>query len=237
MKTNSQPQLSFIKGLMTLMIVLCTILSTTDVLAQRKGFNRSNNRSNIYLGFGGSFGIRSQKVTNSNFEEINNMPIVQEGGSGSVVFGKRAVRMKAEAGFYFSSANMMHTTDLVELATSANIYPLEIINSSDNLIEPYLTAGISRSKQKFYGYYHMDETQAVNYSVTIEPFVGNQINTQATFGTGVEFHLRDDHSFVHIFAEAKYSKSIGAKTTELMATTGLSDQFMINLGIVFGRHF
>lgn len=213
------------------------MFNATDASAQRRGAERTSYRSDIYLGFGGSFGVRSQKVAGSNFSEISSMPIVQEGGSGTIVFGKRAVRMKAEAGFYFSSANVLHTTDLVELATSANFYPLEIISGGANLVEPYFTAGISRSKQKFHGFYHMDESQAMNYSVTVEPHVGNLINTQATVGAGTEFHLRDDHSFVHIFAEAKYAKVLNTKSTILMTETGLSDQIMVNIGIVFGRHF
>jgi hypothetical protein len=236
MKTNSQPKLVSFNRLMTLAIVMITLLNVSDSFAQRKSYNRTNRRD-IYLGFGGSFGVRSQKVQASNYSEINNTPIVQEGGSGTIVTGNSIARLKLEAGFYFSSANMLHTNDLVELAALVNIYPLQLISQGNKTIEPYLIAGVTKSKQKFYGFYHMDESQVVNYSVTIEPFVGNLVSTQATFGTGLEWHLRDDHSFVHIFAEAKYSKSLSAKSTELLNNTTLDGQLMVNLGIVVGRHY
>jgi len=239
MKTTTQPNLNSVKTTLFIVITLLTMFNVINAAAQNRYRYSRKQKSDLYLGFGASFGVRTQKVTSQNFEEINGMAVVQEGGNGIATIGNRFVRARFETGFYYSSASTKHTTDLVQLASSINIYPVQLISKGEYRLAPYFIAGISRNVQKFHGFYHMDEPSStpINYSVTIEPFVGKAVSTQAIFGAGLEYNLMDQNSFVHVFAQARYGKELSAKSSSLLDKTSISNQMMLSIGIIFGRHY
>jgi hypothetical protein len=237
METSSQPKLYPSNSTLVFIIVLIIMGSTHIISAQDESIQ--SNKSNIYLGFGASFGVRSNKVISENFEAINNMAVLQEGGSGIIITGTRFARVKFETGFYYSNSSVVHTTDLVELSSSLNLYPLQFFSKGKRCVEPYLTTGVSKNKHKFHGFYHLEEagTTAINYSVTLEPYIGKAVTSITTLGAGLEIHFRDDHSFVHMFLEAKYGKFNGSKNTTLLDKTTFTDQLLVSMGITFGRHY
>lgn len=213
------------------------VLSHFTTLAQTPTYTNSEEyKTNaIYLGFGGSFGIRAQKIT-SRYPEINSKCLLQEGGSGMGVFGNRILRTKVEAGFYYSSPTFSHTIDLIEISSSINVYPLQIVSKTERRFEPYVSLGIGRSYNAFYGFYHLkDMTAPVNHSVTTEPYIGKSITTQATLGAGLEFHLENNTNFIHVFAEGKYSGNLSTKNTTFLSGTSMFKQVVLNIGFIVGK--
>jgi hypothetical protein len=217
--------------LYTLILVLALSSLGSSLFAQTP--------SNRYFGFSGSFGMRSQTVS-SNYNGVNGMPLTQYGGSAGVIYGTSAARLKSEIGVYYSASDVPHTTNMVELASSINIYPLQLFAKKDRAIEPYLIAGVSRNTNKFYGFYHMADTSPnINHSVSMEPYIGKITALQTTVGAGIEIHLGlgDDYSFVHLFVEAKYSRLVSTGNSSLLAETSLSNQLLGSVGILVGKRY
>lgn len=219
------------KGLLIIAIALVAALQSCSAQSRKR------NTPTTYLGFGASLGVRT-KTLQSDFKAIDGMKVMQEGGTAIITGGNRLIRARLETGFYYSGSSVPHTVDLIELGASTNIYPLQFITNNSSRIEPYLTAGFTRGLQKFHGYYHMDETskQRVNYSASREPYIGKTATSLATVGTGLEYQISDDYSFIHIFAEARYSKPVSAKNSQVMEQTSFASQMAVNVGVVFGMH-
>lgn len=221
-----------IRGIVVLAIVFAAILQSYSVCAQSRMKNAA-----MYVGFGASFGVRSQ-VLQSNYAAIDRMNVVQEGGTAILVGGNRIFRAKLETGFYYSSSAVPHTVDLFELGASVNVYPFQFVTKEIKRVEPYFIAGFSQAAQKFHGYYHLEDgaQQKINYSVSSEPYIGKSVTSLATIGTGLEYRLRDDYNFVHIFAEARYSKAVAARNSLPLEQTSFAKQVAVNVGVAFGLH-
>lgn len=193
----------------------------------------SNQRD--HLGFSASFGIRSNKVS-SNYTAIDKMALLQEGGSAGLVWGTKALETKLNIGFYYSSDKVPHTTDLIEIQTNANFYPLSLITNKPHIVEPYLTGGISKNYYKFHGFYIGEKQSGTNYSVDIEPYLGSLDVYLFSIGSGVAVNLGDKYQFIKLFADAKYSSPFASKKSTVFKDTNISSQLGCNVGIAFGMN-
>ena len=124
-----------IKG--TLALVLFIVVQISSVNAQ--GLRNSNYR---YVGFEANFGVKSSKLS-SDLAALNNMNLVEEGGSVGLVMGNQLVKGRMQvAGFYYSNSTVKHTVNLVESSLGLNVYPLKFINKSRQAINPYVSGGV-----------------------------------------------------------------------------------------------
>jgi len=217
-----------IKG--TLALVLFIVVQISSVNAQ--GLRNSNYR---YVGFEANFGVKSSKLS-SDLAALNNMNLVEEGGSVGLVMGNQLVKGRMQvAGFYYSNSTVKHTVNLVESSLGLNVYPLKFINKSRQAINPYVSGGVDYSTMKFFGFYNeTDANRKINYSSSSAPFLGKVSSTRGTVGAGVEWRLPQMHDFVHLFAEARYAWTVAQDSDELFMNTTVSNSTSINIGVSFG---
>src|SRR5687768_12126162 len=121
-----------------------TIVSTLLVAfvgltyTQAQGFRNSQYR---YFGLEANFGVKTSALT-SDVEAINNMRLVEEGGSIGLVMGNQVVKGRMQiAGFYYSNSSVKQTVNMIESSLQANVYPLKFINKSKQSINPYFSGG------------------------------------------------------------------------------------------------
>lgn len=214
-----------------LVIAIVLFLQPVFVSAQTSVYRQDNY---IYKGFEASFGTRSF-LMNSGIEQLNGLPILQEGGQIGVIYGNSVVRTSiGVAGFFYSGSCVPHTINLFESDLGLNFYPLNIGLNESRTIEPYLTGGVIYNRLKFFGHY-LDKDKSVNYSSSIEPFLGTTHQMLASAGAGVEMTLREEYDFLQLFAEAKYGVPIVQGTKyDAFKDTSVTNQILISIGVRFG---
>lgn len=209
------------------LIILFSTLNFTTSQAQIR------NKKNDNLGFSVSFGSRSNKIS-SNLSAIDMMKLVEEGASVGMLWSNNLVETKITVGYYYSASRVPHTVDLINLETSLRFYPLNALSGRTHKLEPYLNTGISANNYKLYGFYAGAESQTPNYSVTLEPYLGNLAAYYGTIGAGFEINLLDQNNFVKLFSEVNYQGALLQKSSELFKNTRVSNQLSINVGVSFG---
>lgn len=217
-----------LKGIFILILFILLMFQALITNAQA---NRPGTKS-IYRGLTASFGVRSVDIV-SNIARIDRTNPMATGGQVGIVFGGRAVRTRVGLlGYYASTGNTAGTTDLYESNIAVNFHPLARMNS---VISPYLTGGLSYDRYSFFGYYLNQEPGTINLSHADTPFLGKIKQVNASAGIGVEFILKDDFDFIHLFSEMRYSHNLSASTQHsAFAETKLDQQMQVMLGISFG---
>lgn len=200
--------------------------------ARVKSFNQ---KYGVYKGLEGSFGFRKYTI-NSSINELNQLPVNQEGGRIGLVVGNRIIQTNIELlGYYYSTGNMKGTIDLYENGATFNFYPLALLLDKEIRVAPYLVGGCTYERIKFSGHYLTKDSAPINYSTSKDPFLGsvNQLSTYV--GAGVEFKIIHQYDFVHMFSEVKYgvNSSSNTKYNEFKSTS-LGSQTLINIGVRFG---
>lgn len=202
-------------------------------LALSPAYAQVTNAERNHVGIAVAFGTKSAKIA-SNFSAINGMNLIEEGGSVGVLWGNKVMETKFSAGFYYSSSRVPHTVDLVNLESSVNFYPLSAIAGRKHLIEPYFTAGLAANNYKFYGFYSGTTEGPRNYSVSLEPYLGNVVNYYGSVGTGFEVNLVKQNNFVKLFSEINYNSALIQKSSALFANSRVSNQLSVSIGLSFG---
>ncbi len=191
-----------------------------------------NKRSKDHLGFFVSFGTRSNKIT-SNHTAINNMKLMEEGGSAGLLWGNHMIETKLSIGYYYSASRAAHTVDLINVESAIQFYPLSAITGKTHVVEPYLTTGLSANTYKFYGFYASNEP-APNYSLSMEPYLGNVNSYLGSVGAGLTINLLNEGNFVKLFTEVNYNTVLLQKSSDLFKNTQVSNQLNVNVGVSFG---
>jgi hypothetical protein len=205
----------------------CAVAQKMKMFAQR-----------YQLGLEASFGIKSFKLA-SDIAAINNLQVIAEGGTVGVTVGSGILKAKIRQGYYYSASHVGKTIDQVRSAGMINFYPMELMNNSNLIFQPYLTAGVERNILKMYGFYGTDSQGGAsqNYSISEAPYLGKIVTLQASIGGGFEFSIKKAGYFVSIFSEAKYGKNITPlASTEFFNNTRSGNQLTLNVGVGFGYH-
>lgn len=212
-----------IKGIV--IIILFTVLTLKVLIAQGQ----------TYKGFEASFGTRSISVS-SDIQKINKTDLMETGGQVGLVYGNKIVRSRLTLlGYYASTGNTPGTTALYTSQAALSFYPLQMLTQKRIMVEPYLTAGASYDRFKFFGYYVNQEPGATNYSQAEAPYLGKIKQVNATAGLGLEVRLKDDFDFIHLFTEIKYAHNLSAKSGDAaFSQTSLLNQIHTTIGISFG---
>jgi len=218
------------KGILILSLFMFLEFKATQAQAQQL-----RNSQYRYIGFEANFGVKSSTIS-SDLAAVNNMSVMEEGGSVGLVLGNQVVKGRMQvAGFYYSNSSVKHTVNRIESAMLLNVYPLKFINKSRQAINPYVSGGVDYSTMKFFGYYNNPEaTKKINYSSSSAPFLGKIASTRGTIGAGIEWRLPQMRDFVHLFAEARYSWAISQNADDLFKNTKVSNSTSINIGVSFG---
>lgn len=215
---------------------LLPISASLIVLVSLLQFHTSNAQINIrpksHAGISVSFGSRSNKVS-SNHTAIDNMKLMEVGGSVGVLWGNNIVETKLALGYYYSASSVAHTVDLINLESAIQFYPLQAITGKTHKINPYVSTGLTANQYKFYGFYAGNEG-VINYSVSIEPYLGNVTSYFGSVGAGLEVNLLDQDDFVKLFAEVNYHSALLQKSSDLFTNTRVSNQVSIQVGVSFG---
>ena len=186
-----------------------------------------------YTGFEVNFGIKSTKLT-SDLSAISNMEVMEEGGSLGFVMGNDFLKARLQAvGFYYSSSSVRQTVNMIESALMVNLYPIAMLTQKGCALNPYVSGGADYSSMKFFGHYGGTDTQ-FNFSSSRAPYVGQVLSTRGTVGAGLEWRLKRDFDFVHLFAEARYSFNVSRDADEVFAKTQVANTTSVNLGVSFG---
>jgi hypothetical protein len=186
-----------------------------------------------YFGFEATFGLKSTKLS-SDLAAINNMGVMEEGGSLGFVMGNQVVKTRLQAaGFYYSNSSVKHAVNMVESALLLNVYPLKFINKSRQAINPYVSGGVDYSTMKFFGYYNNPDAK-INYSSSSAPYIGKIASTRGTVGGGIEWRLPQMRDFIHLFTEVRYSWAIDQSADDLFKNTRVANSTSVNIGVSFG---
>lgn len=208
------------------LIILFTTLNFTTSQAQIKDVKKD------HLGFSVSFGSRWNKLS-SDHAAIDQMKLVGEGASVGLLWGNDLVETKVTVGYYYSASRVPHTVDLVNVESSFQFYPLYALTGRTHKVQPYLTTGLAANNYKLHGYYSGADGET-NYSVSIEPYLGNVISYFGSAGAGFEVNLLNQNDFVKFFSEVNYHSALHQKSSELFKSTRVSNQVSINVGLSFG---
>lgn len=211
-------------------IILFTILFIKSSFSHAQALN-----STFYKGLTASFGTRSFSIS-SDIPELNNLKVLEEGGSAGILFGNETLRTRITlAGLYYSSARVPRTINVFELEGLVNYYPLNNLQTGKSgKWAPYFVTGVTQDFVKFFGNYLNQDNARTNNSTLTEPMLGKTLQTRATFGLGLERHIPTNYSFVHLFAEARYGVTILSQADIALKKTSLGNSTAINVGINFG---
>ncbi len=192
------------------------------------------NQKKDHIGFSVSFGAQSNKIE-SEHEAVNDMNLHEEGGSIGLLWGNNMIETKLTVGYYYSAARVPHTVDLVNLESAFQFYPLNAISGRTHKVEPYLTSGLAANNYKFHGFYAGQDATTPNYSVSIEPYLGNVTTYFASLGAGLQINLLKQHAnFVKLFSEVNYQSALYQKSSELLKNTRVTNPVSIKVGVSFG---
>ena len=185
-----------------------------------------------YNGFKASFGVHALKVQ-SNVRELSELPAKFDGGSVGVVTGNRFVRAGLTvAGFYYSTAKVSRTIDLVYSDATINFYPLAFSQKNFRL-QPYLASGLAVSRLKFYGHYLPEEpAKPINYSAP-EPYIGKQRTLSAMFQFGLEYRF-PQYEFLTVFTDCTLLRPVASNADAMFEKTTMHKAASFQVGVAFG---
>ena len=172
----------------------------------------------------------------SDLARIDGMGIGSFGISAGGTVANPYIKLRGNAGLFYSSANLPCSFDLHTASLLTNIYLLRPAKGRFHTFEPYALAGVSYQQISFYGNY-LDAGATRNYSTTQEQFLGKNRSTQFLAGLGVEFQLENDQQqFIHLFMEAAYGFSLSAHSSrDVFDQTHITQPYTFRLGISFGK--
>jgi hypothetical protein len=217
----------------TIYFVLFAILLFMEVTAVSAQSGPKRNKT--YLGFVTSFGTRSFKLQ-SNIEKLNQSTVSQSGANLGITYGNNVLRSRVGlVGYFSSSKNVPGTIDLFRNNVLVNFYPLALIQKNLSRVQPYINAGVSYDRFKFYGHYLNEDPGKINYSSSEAPYIGKIKQINNSIGSGVEFRIIENHTFVHFFSEVRYVFNISNDSNNsALNNTSVKDQMLVNFGISFG---
>ena len=191
-------------------------------------------KEHYYFGFEGNLGVKAFNLQ-SNIAALNNLQVLEEGGTLGVVVGNKHVRARIQAaGFYYSASRVAQTVNLVESAALFNIYPLELFNKKGRrFVDLYLTGGVSYSRMKFFGYYLNEEKANINYSSSEAPYLGRALMSNAVYGGGIELAIPNTEWF-RVFAECLVAVPLRQRSDPAFATTTAQMVQTFSIGLSFG---
>jgi hypothetical protein len=201
-------------------------------------------RTHFHTGFDVSFG-RKSFLLSSDLTELNQLKVLEEGGSGGVVIGNDIIELKLRQGYYYSASRVAYTVDLVESEANVTINLFSLLTHHAYQLQPYALFGVARNAMSFYGFYAnkaggeitdppaSNSIQKRNYSVSQPPFTGKVIATRATAGLGLSYSIPMQYSFVKVYSEVNYGYAVDI-SSELLKNTTVANQFTMNLGVSFG---
>jgi hypothetical protein len=207
------------------------IVSWEDSLSRLKPRTRP-----VYVGFDVSMGAPRYRIS-SNIEALNNLSVNCFGGMVGGVLANPIGKIKGGIGFYYSGDNVPYTFDLLAANLSVNLYLLRIKEVKYHTLEPYVFAGVSQMRDKFYGYYLTDPSAKINRSTSEEPYNGSVMSTHLLIGTGVEYQLENDtRDFIHLYAEISYANNAHTSVTrDALSDSALPNSLWITVGMSFGK--
>jgi hypothetical protein len=196
---------------------------------------RSRNRP-LYVGLDVSLGAPSYQIT-SNVDALKDLPVNFFGGMAAGVLANPVGKIKGGIGIYYSGENVPYSFDLIAANLTVNLYLLRVREVKYHTFEPYVFAGISQMRNKFYGFYLQDSSVPVNYSQSEAPYLGSVNTSHALVGTGIEYQLENNNSeFVHIYAELAYGTNVHTgSTTNVLSSTSVANSLWVTVGVSFGK--
>jgi len=209
------------------LVLLVTTIYSCTAEAQSKKIS--------YAGLEGTFGVRLFRLS-SDIKQLNDLKVVEEGGSLGIIVGNDYIRSKARlAGFYYSSPSTPRTINMFETEVVTNVYPLQFFRTHKQVVDMYITTGISFNNLRFFGNY-LQQDGFVNNSDINEPFIGKINQVIGVVGFGTEYHIPIKKDFLHLFAEGRFGKPVQANSSTALKNTKVGDYTSITLGISFGMH-
>lgn len=212
-------------------VILFTILFIKATVS-----NAQISSPGFYKGLSASFGVRSFSIK-STIPELNNLQVLEEGGSVGIIFGNEVLQTRVNlGGLYYSAARVSRTINVFEIEGLANYYLLRSLRRKhNNQWDPYIVAGVSQDFIKFYGrYLKQQEGQQINNSTAAEPLLGKISQTRATVGLGLAWRITNDVSFIQLFAEGRYGLPLIATSDHAFKNTTVGNSTSFNVGVNFG---
>jgi hypothetical protein len=207
-------------------VFLLLLISLVSLNSSAQEVNES------YKGFKASFGVHAIAL-NSNVPQLNGLQTKFDGGSVGVVKGNKFVRVGLTvAGFYYSTAKVPRTIDLVYSDATVNFYPLAF-SKKDFRIQPYLASGLALSRLKFFGHYLPQEpSKPINYSAP-EPYIGKQRTLSTMLQFGLEYRF-PEYEFLTVFTECTLLKTLTSSADEMFEKTSMQNAASLQVGVAFG---
>jgi hypothetical protein len=218
----------------TLYILILLILILVQTLKVNAQTNPSS-RKTFYRGFIANFGTRTFTLK-SNIDKLDGATVGNSGGQLGLVAGGKVLRARLGLfGYYSSGQHVAGSVDMYETSLIVNFYPLELLSRSDSKLQPYLNAGLSYDRVKFFGHYLSKDPGTINYSTTRDPYLGKIKQITNSIGAGLAFKVIDNADFLHIFTEVRYLVDVSRSTNnEAFARTSIGNQLVGRVGISFG---
>jgi hypothetical protein len=223
-----------VKGILILSVFITLTLKSCAGAAQ----SHPEQHRVTYFGFDVAFGTRSFKLS-SDIDKINGMNIQEEGATIGLLLGNKIWQTKLRQGYFYSSACVPYTTELIETELNININPLQMIKVRFRSVEPYITTGVERNAIRLHGNYVSKDRAAdaggANRSFDEQSYLGRIVVTRASVGAGLQYRIPYQHSFLRLFAEARYGYALTHGTHESwFKHTSVSNQVAVSAGVCFG---
>jgi hypothetical protein len=225
--TTNHFKFNMVKGgfylAMTIVLLIHSLVSGAQSLDKAKVF---------YRGFDVSFGVRATSIQ-SNISEINNLRLVTEGGSLGFIYGSEVLKSRINVGYFYSAASVPQTIDQVHISKVVNFYPITMLKKKISVVEPYLIGGVNYDLLKFAGSY-LEGAKPTTSSVNDE-YIGKTNQLNANMGGGIEFRIRDNLSFLHLYTQVQQSFRLTSESkTAAFEGTRAGNQLILTAGVRFG---
>lgn len=228
MKTSAYQQQYANRFFRTVLITVMVFLGIYSSMAQFR-----TRVSNIkYKAFEASFGTRSFQV-NSNIKKIDGMKAGHEGGSLGIILGNDVLISRIKVGYFSSDSNTPHTQEIFESSFQMNLYPLSFLTTQAR-VRPYLTAGLTLDRVKYYGYYLDQDNASIG---AYEPLLAKVSQFSLTGGAGVGYNLSRNNDFISVFAEMNAVLPMTASANRsAFNQTSISRFTSFSVGVRFGMN-
>jgi hypothetical protein len=219
MKTASTYERKITNAVMIIFMYL--ILGVYSCIAQ--SFQRITHN-----GIEGSFGLHG--IGPSATAGENGVDVLTRGVSIGFVTGNNLIKARIKPiGIYKSTSVVSRSFDILQSEALLNVYPLEFIRTRKQVLDIYITTGVSFNNLTYKDRHVFVQNDAqVEFKKLDRVIMVNQVS-----GIGFEYHL--PLKFAHVFAEALFANPIYTSTQNaefdaIAGPLGTSINFGIRLG-------
>lgn len=212
--------------------VVAALLLVTAFSSNAQSYRKYLKR-HTYVGMIGGFGVRSFTV-DSDIKQINNLFTSKVGGNLGIIYGTSSVKFPLTVGMYYQSIEEKRTIDLFSVEGGANVSILHLLGFKKAKLDVYTVSTVDFQSYSFMGTY-VDLPEGMSRKMIMgEPLLGKVSSINANLGAGIEYRIREDFNFIHLFAEIKKVVPLTGSSSYAFSNTTVTNNVAVNFGLRIG---